>query len=99
MLVERPQAKDNHISVNVGIIDIKNEERGVRNGPGVQRANYPNYSEVPDFKLPETGKNIRNSELWRMLNMDALEVMSCFSYLVSIGEIDPKTGKGIKNSD
>ncbi len=96
-MVEIPQSKDNQVSLNVGFSDTKNEEADVRKESEVQRAQYPNYFEVTDFKLPETGKNMSNSELWHMLNMDALQLMACHAYLVSTGQIDPKTGKIIKN--
>jgi hypothetical protein len=91
-LVEIPVPKDNQVSESVGVNDTKNEEKQVRNESEVNQVYVPEYTVVPKLEIPEI-KDISKSKLWKELNMDALAVMACYSYLVSIGQIDPKTGK------
>jgi hypothetical protein len=76
----------------VSINATKNEENEVRDESEAKQYKMPNYFELPNFKILEN-ERLKRTKLWEELNMDALEVMACFSYLVSTGQICLRNGK------
>lgn len=91
-LVEKQLENYNRFDNSVCLSDTKNEEKPVRIESEIKQQTMPNYHEVPDLVLPKKSESA-GTRLWNELNMDALAVMACFAYLVSIGEICPKTGR------